>query len=203
MEMDRVISQNYFQSGLRVSIASTPTEKQQLISIRTQIYRQVGKHTTQNIMSDIFDENAILVGVWKNDKPIASARVISLNPDDEWEHDRFIKWDKTLPDRTETAEVSRFCIIYHERSWNTIKALCFGISLAIVKTKRRYLLACCTDELVPFYKIFFGAKFTGHSIFHSDLGPKIHHMFFCDYQLGLVAIAISILLFHPNHQKYL
>lgn len=190
--MISIINQQYLKTKLQVSIASTQVEKQQLISLRTEIYRHVGKHKTKQIMSDSFDENCLLIGVWKNGLPIASARIIISDPNKEWEHDRFIKWDQSLPDRLQTVEISRFCIVYHERSWATIKALCFGIALVLTNTKRRYFLACCTDELAPFYRIFFGAKFTGHSIIHSDLGPKMHHIFFCDYQLGMVGKNIGV-----------
>lgn len=175
----------------RVSIASTPAEKVQLISLRTKVYRQSGKHTNLKVMSDNFDEKALIVGVWKDGRPIATARVLALDPHDEWEHDRFINWDDSMPDREETAEISRFCVDYRERSWITIKALCSGIAQAIINTRRRYFVACCTDELVPFYKTFFGAEFTGESIIHSDLGPKEHHMFVCDYQLGMVGVNID------------
>ena len=118
------------KNELRIAVASTQTEKEQLISLRTRVYRQVGKHSSPQTMTDIFDEKALIVGVWKNDKPIATARVLALDASEEWEHDRFIKWDDSLPNREETAEISRFCIDYRERSYETIKALCFGIAVA-------------------------------------------------------------------------
>ena len=180
------------KTNLRVMVASTKAEIEELISLRTQIYRQVGKHSSPQTMTDIFDEKALIVGVWKDNKPIATARVLALDPAEEWEHDRFIKWDNLLPNREETAEISRFCIDYRERNWTTIKALCSGIAQTVISTRRRYFLACCTDELVSFYKTFFGANFLGRSIIHSDLGTKEHFMFICDYQFGMVGENVKL-----------
>ncbi len=179
------------RTQLRIATASTDFERRQLILLRTRVYRQSGKHTSPRTMRDDFDGRALIVGVWKDNRPIATARVLALDPSDEWEHDRFIDWVYPLPDRRQTAEISRFCVDYRERSWITIKALCSGITQAIMDTRRRYFVACCTDELVPFYKTFFGAEFTGGSIVHSDLGTKEHHMFVCDYQLGMVGVNID------------
>lgn len=180
------------ETKLRVAVAATEAERNQLIQLRTRIYQQAGKHESPQAMTDIFDQKALIVGVWKNSKPIATARVMALDPVEEWEHDRFISWDDLLPSREETAEISRFCIDCKERSWTTIKALCSGIARAVAMTRRRYFLACCTEELVSFYKTFFGANFLGRSIIHSDLGTKEHFLFVCDYQPGMVGVNLKL-----------
>ncbi len=177
--------------GLSARIAKSERERAELVSLRTTAYRMAGKHLGSDLMADRFDDGAMLVGVWRGDVPIASSRVIARPPADEWEHDRFMQWESQWPARQHTAEISRFCITRQERNWWVVRALSYATAMALLATGRRYILACCTDELVPFYQRFYCARFTGVTIQHSDLGPKPHRVFFSDYQPGMLGSGIS------------
>lgn len=61
----------------------------------------------------------------------------------------------------------------------------------MLRSGRRYFIACCTEELINFYKTFFGADFLGVQFRHDDLGDKIHYFFKCDYLNGLMGEGIS------------
>lgn len=52
----------------------------ELVSLRTQIYAEAGKHDGATDMVDKFDGCAIHVAVWKNGSAIASARVVNPPP---------------------------------------------------------------------------------------------------------------------------
>ncbi len=164
-------------------LASTECERNLIIVLRTRIYKQAFKHQRPELMTDKFDKDAYLIGVLnKREELVASARVICNDSETEWEHDRFVDWGcLTLPAKNDCCEVSRFCISLRYRNWEVIRHLCHGISEAMLRSKRKYIIACCTDELVPFYKNFFGATFVGKTFIHSDLGQKPHHLFKVNY----------------------
>lgn len=170
---------------LSVRIASCEAERSALIRLRTTVYRDAGKHRRAQPMQDIFDDGAIHVGVWRGASPIACARILCRDPADEWEHDRFMAWSDLLPARAECCEVSRFCVVHAERQWAVIRLLCHGVLVGMVQTGRPYFVACCTDELVRFYRVFMGARLSGQVIQHADLGTKPHHVFSCDYSAVL------------------
>lgn len=165
---------------LRTEIARDKRDKDRLIVLRTMLYRAVGKHQLDSLMTDQFDETALLVGVWKDESPIATVRILHRASTLEWEHDRFLQWPSTFPPREESVEMSRLCIIPKERSLLTIRELCSGIAAAMLVTRKQYVIACCTDDYVHLYKKFFGCVFTENTIIHVDLGLKVHRMFFCD-----------------------
>ncbi|MBK6999607.1 MAG: GNAT family N-acetyltransferase [Rhodoferax sp.] len=178
---------------LSVRLAAHPEERAALIALRTHTYRQVGKHQKEELMTDQFDADALLVGVWQGEEPIASARVIWRKPDDEWEHDRFVEWSDIFPPRENCVEISRFCVTEKARSWAAIRALCTGILEALCRTGKAEFVACCTDEFVPLYRQFFGAQMLGQPFIHSDLGPKPHYMFRCDYRSCSVCRGITFI----------
>lgn len=177
---------------LVVRSATSDREREELISFRTNLYVDAGKHAGVVLMRDAWDNSAIQIGVWDGNLPVAAARVICVPATEEYEHDRFLEWPEEFPPRSECAEISRFCINRSHRDWGTIQALCRGIAESVIATERRYFVACCTAELKYFYATFFGAKFTGHVIEHADLGPKAHHMFWCDYQNGMVGRGLAL-----------
>ena len=56
-----------------------------LLDLRTQVYKNVGKHNSAELMIDQFDECALHIGLWDGDKPIAAARIINQLPSaDAW-----------------------------------------------------------------------------------------------------------------------
>lgn len=175
----------------KYSISKNKKDLMRIISLRTEIYQQAGKHMSDQPMTDKFDDGAYLVGIWSNDELIGSARVICKDPNEEWEHDRFIEWDQRLPPRHDCCEISRFCIKTKHRNWWAIRSLCLGISEAMLRSRRHHFIACCTDEFVSFYRNFFGAKFLNSSFCHDDLGDKIHHLFTCNYCHGLAGKDVS------------
>jgi protein-S-isoprenylcysteine O-methyltransferase Ste14/N-acyl-L-homoserine lactone synthetase len=178
---------------LVVREAQTPAERTELIALRTEIYRQAAKHEASGAMVDTFDADAILVGVWRAGRAVATARILCRRPDEEWEHDRFLVWRPDFPARADTVEVSRFCISPRERSWEVVYALSAGIVRAALVTGRSHILACCTTSLCGFYRSFFVARFTGDVIRHSDLGRLPHHVFFSPYQAGLMGAGLGLL----------
>lgn len=163
-----------------------------MIELRTRVYRNVGKHDRDGVMSDEFDDDAFLVGVWHEGRPVACARVICRAAGAEWEHDRFVRWGDHLPKRADCCEISRFCVDRRYRSWRVIRELCHGIADAMLRTGRRHFIACCTDELAPFYSNFFGAQWCGVEFKHDDLGPKVHRLFKCDYLPGLLNTGLRV-----------
>lgn len=171
---------------IHYELAFHPDDRARLIALRTDVYRSVGKHLASGPMSDQFDHGALLVGVYSGKEPVACARVVCQHKDAEWEHDRFVDWPASLPPRDQCAEVSRFCIVRKHRNWRTMRLLCHGVAEAMLLTRQRYLVACCTDELVHFYRTFFSARFVGCIFQHADLGPKPHHLFFSPYQEGML-----------------
>lgn len=167
---------------IETRLAVSWRERRELISLRTDIYRKVGKHASESMMTDRWDEKSIIVGVYVAGVPVASARIIDCDPGDEWEHDRFISWDESWPDRKNCVEISRFCVHKDHRNWHVISALGTGLGYAMQRTRKRYAIACCTEDLMVFYREFFGVSFTGHQILHDDLGDKTHHMFSNDIE---------------------
>jgi len=164
---------------------------ERLIELRTEAYRNAGKHQNADLMADEFDEKAIHIGLWLEDEAIASARIINLPENSEWEHDRFIDWQRGWPQRSNTAEISRFIIHPEHRSWEVIKKLCEGIAEGMFLTSKDYFIACCTREMEFFYTKYFGAKMSGINFHHIDLGPKQHQLFICEYKQGLVGNGIN------------
>lgn len=181
----------------RYRLAFHPEERAEIIRLRTQVYRSVGKHQTCDEMEDCFDAGALLVGVWLGDELVASARVLCRPADVEWEHDRFVTWSEVLPPREQCAEVSRFCITRSHRNWHTLRMLCLGIADAMVLTRQHYFLACCTRDLISFYRDFLCGVFVGTEFRHSDLGPKKHYLFFVPFMAGVRGRGISMIRWLP------
>lgn len=170
---------------LTYRLAFHPLERLEIIKLRTRIYRSIGKHEGHSDMEDRFDEGALHVGVWAGNELVACARVLCRAADAEWEHDRFVTWSDALPPREQCAEISRFCIQRSHRNWRTLRMLCLGVAEAMVFTRQKYFLACCTRELIDFYRDFLRAEFTGVEFLHTDLGPKSHHLFVVPFEAGL------------------
>lgn len=177
--------------ALVVRLATCADDRQRLIALRTGLYRAAGKHQVDGPMLDVFDADALLVGVWKNGKPVACARVLCRAADQPFELDPYLQWHAGLPARDDVVEISRFCVAPSERNWRTIAALCRGVAAAAVGTGRRHVLGCSTAELDYFYATFFGARYFGLPVLHRDLGPKPHRLFICDMLGGLTGQTIN------------
>lgn len=180
-------------SRLKYRLAFHPDERARLIELRTIIYRGVGKHAADEPMRDAFDDGALLVGVYLDDKPVACARVICRPADAEWEHDRFVQWSDRLPAREQCAEISRFCILRQHRNWTTLRMLCLGVAQAMLLTRQKYFIACCTDDLVSFYRDFLCGQFVGIRFRHSDLGGKAHELFVVPFHSGMLREGVNLL----------
>ncbi|MDM0078794.1 GNAT family N-acyltransferase [Variovorax sp. J2P1-59] len=180
--------------GLSVRLAITAEDRRQLIELRTAVYRGVGKHQADSPMEDAFDAGAILIGVRDGDRLIACVRVLARTPGQEWEHDRFVEWGAKYPPKEDLVEISRLCCRAHDRSWRTLQAVFHGIIRALGPVGRRYFVGCCTSELRSGYDRMFSLAFTDDAILHADLGPKLHHMFVCDYHYGLTGRGITLLV---------
>jgi hypothetical protein len=131
-------------------------------------------------MIDRFDESAILIGGRRNERLVGSLRILCREPEEEWEHDRFWSWRDEFPPRRSTVDVSRLCLEWDERRIQSVVCLLRAVGYVMLELRRRFILACCTDELVGMYSTFLGARFTGDVILHEDLGAKPHRMFFVD-----------------------
>ena len=174
-------------------LATAWREREALIGVRTQAYRDAGKHGTEAPMTDHWDARSILVGVYRDGVPVACARVIDCDAAEEWEHDRFVTWQPDWPARAECVEISRFCTLPSARDWAVICALGEGLGHAMLRLGKRHAIACCTDELKRLYRVFFGVHFTDVSIVHSDLGNRVHHMFLMDLGRGMRGDAMGFL----------
>ncbi|HSK20559.1 MAG TPA: hypothetical protein VK912_15505 [Longimicrobiales bacterium] len=95
-------------SPVAIRIAADEAAIQQLLELRTAIYRGVGKWRHVIPMVDPFDyeSGAVHIGAWCNEILIGAARILVRPPGEEYEHDRFLSWDDVgLPAREACVEM--------------------------------------------------------------------------------------------------
>lgn len=176
------------RSAVLSRVAGNAGEVREIIDLRTDLYRQVGKWSDGAPMIDRFDTEAgaVHIGAWKDDRLVGAARVLVRAPEQEYEHDRFLSWDAVgLPPREECVEISRLCIRRQSRHAGTMRSLLREIAWTCLISGRQYLVACATRELLPTYLRIFGARSTGFEFTHTDLGPKSHTMLYASVSQGI------------------
>jgi hypothetical protein len=94
-----------------------------------------------------FDDHAILDAGFCEGREVASARLLVRAPNEEWEHDRFLKWPGDFPQRADCIEISRLCIDREFREIVTLAGLLRVIGLQAALIGRCHLIACSTDKL--------------------------------------------------------
>ncbi|MFO1318437.1 MAG: hypothetical protein U1F52_02375 [Burkholderiales bacterium] len=179
-------------SRLKCASHFIPMSERVSSELRTIIYRGVGKHAADEPMRDAFDDGALLVGVYLDDKPVACARVICRPADAEWEHDRFVLSGRTACRRASSAP-RLICILRQHRNWTTLRMLCLGVAQAMLLTRQKYFIACCTDDLVSFYRDFLCGQFVESGFRHSDLGGKAHELFVVPFHSGMLREGVNLL----------
>ncbi|TXI09404.1 MAG: hypothetical protein E6Q76_05725 [Rhizobium sp.] len=161
--------------------AATPEEFAAVLAMRTKAYRRAHKYTGEGPMTDRFDPRAIIICAFIGPRPIASLRLMAHGEGEEWEHDRFIQWPADFPARAQCVEASRMCV--DPDFQRVAEALFTGILrravVVVLALKRRYVLGCATDALLPLYRktgcVVIPVRFT-----HTDLGPKAHTLILAD-----------------------
>jgi protein-S-isoprenylcysteine O-methyltransferase Ste14 len=65
---------------LLARIATSEVDRSAVLRMRTENYRAAGKHTATGVMKDKFDDSAVLLSVWANERVVASARLLVRDP---------------------------------------------------------------------------------------------------------------------------
>lgn len=72
-------------------LAATRAERDALIALRTEVYRDAQKQVAASETRDVFDDNAYLIGVWEGRRlleeatallPVAQRKTVMISPHD-------------------------------------------------------------------------------------------------------------------------
>ncbi len=171
----------------------TADEYNEVLELRKMSYLSSGKlkeDATVDDVADIYDSRArIVIGLYRG-QVVASARLVFNELDDKMEHEEFVDFPSEFPRRDEICEITRICTHNDFRGSSLLLDLFRYVGLTVVQSKRKYILGCATDELLPLYKNI-GFGITKISYEYASLNNIKHTIFIGDVLRGLTGEGIS------------
>jgi predicted GNAT family N-acyltransferase len=125
-----------------------------------------------------------------NGRVIASCRLAFSSYDDQMEQEQYVSWPSNLPRRDECVEMMRLCTDPDFRGSDIIVAMFQFMALAIVQSKRRWVVICATEDMLKFYQKI-GFVLTNLSYPHKKLNGKIHYIMYADVARGMVGFGMG------------
>lgn len=173
---------------IQYDIAKTPAEIQSALELRTKSYKEANKHTSNAIMTDRYDNTALIIIGKHQNKVVATLRVMLHQDHEQWEHEQFITWSATLPPKETSLEITRVAVDPEYRGTDTAFGLMEHAAYTVVDQGKRYLIGSATNSLLPIYQqigcVPSDIQFTyetlnskPHTIFYGDLNMVTHIRF--------------------------
>jgi len=164
--------------AVQFSYVRTKEEYEQVLKLRFESYALAGKireGATYLDMSDEYDSRArIVIGRYKGEV-IASARLIFNRFSDSMEQEKFIKWPSEFPRRDEMVEIMRACTHHEFRRSDLLISMYKFIAITVAQSKRKWIVICATDEMVPLYEKI-GFHKVGLDYAHTGLNNLKHNV---------------------------
>ena len=187
---DSGLSVEQIAKGVEFKYVRTKAEFEQVLELRKLAYGAAGKLASEEDVTDIYDARArIIIGLFRG-KVVASTRLIFNEIDQQMEHEQFVTFDSTIPNRDQICEITRVCTHPDFRGADLLAGLLKFISITVAQSGRYYILGCSTDSLLPMYmKMGFqnlGIKFT-----HGSLNNVEHTIFMCDVRNVMIGRGVG------------
>lgn len=162
--------------------AKTEEDYRQVLELRRLAYINEGKAepdaTLESMATSLDSKARIVMGFFKG-KLVASAAVIYHEINSRTEQEDFIEWNSELPPKGSLVEINRVCTHPSFRKADLFLKLYKFMLILVVQSKRRNVVICATEELVPLYQKL-GFDLTSHKYAHSKLNNKTHWVLHCD-----------------------
>jgi len=164
-------------------------ELSQIVHLRTLAYRHDGKHSSNEAMTDEFDERAIHLSAFFCGRPVAALRLMLPNNENPSEHQRLIQWPPDFPTTMELADISRVCVHPNFRHCRILEPLFGRAAAEILLSGRRWLVGSASEKLLPMYRrigcVATRIQWNDPQIF----GGISHRVFLCDVRSALLGRA--------------
>ncbi len=158
-------------SAIEYSFVRTAEEYKEVLALRKLAYSRAGKAPIEGpdeTLGDIFDTRARIFLARHHGKAVGTFRLIFFDPEEQTEHERFVKFPENFPRRDEMVNASRLCTHPDYRGSDLFNTIVRQMALAVVQSKKRWLVSGCTPSLLPIYERF-GFRGTGIKFKHGDL----------------------------------
>jgi N-acyl-L-homoserine lactone synthetase len=155
---------------------------EQVLKLRHLAYseaKKIGSDKLPKDMSDKFDVRSRIVVGRKNSEIVCSARMIFCEEGDSLEQEEYVEWPETLPRPDSVVEITRACTDPNYRGGDLLLGMFRFICRAAVQSKRRWLVICATDEMIPLYKKL-GFSVTNVHYNHKALNNTKHTVLIAD-----------------------
>lgn len=178
-------------SGLSVESASNALsfgfvkslgDYREVLALRHNAYSSVGKLPRDapiESAGDIFDSRARIITAKHGDRLVGTVRIMFHEPEENSEHEQFVRFPDGFPGKHEIVEATRICTDPAYRGADLLYALMKQMVITIAQTHRRYLVGSATSKLMPLYEKL-GFTNTGIKFSHEDLGSETHEILIGD-----------------------
>lgn len=143
------------ESAVNYGFVKTAEDYREVLELRKAAYAQSGKADSSKpveAMSDMFDTRSRILYARHNNKVVGSLRLTFHAPDESNEYDQFVKFPQDFPRRDEVVVVSRVCTNPEYRGSDLVYGLIRQCVLAVLQSRRRYILGGSSDALLPLYR---------------------------------------------------
>jgi hypothetical protein len=179
--------------------ARSKEDYEEVLDLRLRAYSASGKvdpNKTAREMGDEFDTRSrILVAKYRG-KTVASMRVMFHEPNDPYEHDRFVSIPDWFPRKDEVVEVTRFCIDPQWQGSDLIFGMMRQLFMVMAHAQRRYAVTSATKEMMENFYLKFGAKSADGYFQHGDLGSLDHQLFYFDISMVIKGQSVGPILWN-------
>jgi predicted GNAT family N-acyltransferase len=176
------------ESAVEFSFAKTAQEYREVLNLRKLAYADAGKISSEansDEMADIFDSKSRILMARHMGEVVGSLRITFHSPDEDNEYDQFVTFPENFPRRDELVVLSRICTHSKYRGSDLFYGLMRHCVLAVLQSKRRYILGGCTDSLLPLYQRV-GFKSKGLRYEHATLNGVQEQIIMADV-LGILS----------------
>lgn len=143
------------ESAVEFVFVKTADDYRSVLELRKEAYSQAGKaavDATPESMGDIFDAKSRILMARHMGKTVGSLRITFHSPEEKNEYDQFVTFPDTFPRRDQMVVLSRICTDPKYRGSDLFYGLMRQCVLAVLQSKRRFILGGCTDSLLPLYE---------------------------------------------------
>jgi hypothetical protein len=141
-------------SSIEFSFVRSIDDYRDVLELRKFAYVGAGKispDVPSSEMGDIYDvRSRIVIGKYQG-RVVASAGLVFHEYHDRMEVEEFLEWPDGLPRRDEVVEVIRNCTHPEFRGSDLLMSMFKFIAIAILQSRRQYVVISCTPDLIPLY----------------------------------------------------
>lgn len=143
------------KNQLSFNFVKTAEDYKEILELRKCAFTKAGIldiSSPAESLSDMYDTRSRILYTKINNKIVGTVRLSFYALDEKNEYDNYVKFPDNFPRRDEIVVASRACTSPDYEKAGIIYGMTRELILTVLQSRRRYILGCTADELLPLYE---------------------------------------------------